>query len=450
MGHLKSSEAEGFLAGQLKPATRRRVVRHLLSGCDSCREMLQAATLPEIRWTTSAAEPDEVYDACIDRAREAVRSFEARRQEDRERFDQALARVRSRGWGQLTRAERQAFQGTVAHVELLLQLSFEARHRDPQEMLLFADSALEAVERLPATSFEEVLHCDLRARVWAEVSNACRVNELFGRAETALKKARLLLQQGTGDLLVQARVDEVDASLHKDEYKLAEAEALLVRAYRTYRSLGELHLAGRTLVTRALFVTIAERPLEAVPILREALSLLNESSDPQLVVMAYHNLLFALVEAGEIREASQILLENGFRQKFKDDPLNLLRVRWLEGKILAGRGRLADAERVLGEVRNGFWDRGLEFVATVVGLDEAKALLQQGKTGRLHELSKELYERARDRGVHREAQNALQCFEIVCRLRVATLENADRVRLFIDRLHNIPGGLRWKAELLFS
>lgn len=448
MGHFKDGHVDSFLRGELKPSARRRIVRHLLSGCADCRARVQAAALPGMLWSLSAAEPDEVYDACIDRAREAIRPFEARWNEDQERCGRAMDLVQSKGWDSLTRAERQSFRGTWSHVEMLLRLSFEARHRDPQEMLYFADSALEVADRLQPEPNEVGLLNDLKARVWAEVGNACRVNEAFGRAAAAFKKARTFLENGTGDLFVQARIDETEASLANLERKVDRAETLLDRAYRAYMSLGERHLAGRTLVTKALCLTIADRPSEAVPVLRQALSLLDELADPQLVAMAQHNLLFAMVEAGELREASQLLLESGLRQKFANDSLNLLRVRWVEGKILAGRGRLGEAERALGDVRKGFCERDLEFTATIVGLDLAKVILQQGDSVRLHELAKELVERARNREMHREARNALYCFEIVCRLRVATLENVERVRGFLDRLYNSPS-LRWQAELLF-
>lgn len=448
MAHFKDGHVDSFLRGELRPSAKRRIVRHLLSGCGDCRARVQAAALPGMLWSLSTAESDEVYDACIDRAREAIRPFESRWKEDQERCAHAMALVQSKGWDSLTRAERQSFRGTWSHVEMLLRLSFEARHRDPQEMLYFADSALEVADRLQPAASEIGLLNDLKARVWAEVGNACRVNEAFGRAAAAFKQARTFLENGTGDLSIQARIDETEASLANLERKSSKAESLLDRAYEAYWRLGERHLAGRTLVTKALCLTLDDRPAKAMPVLRQALSLLDESADPQLVATAQHNLLFALVEAGELREASQVLLESGLRQKFSNDPLNLLRVRWIEGKILEGRGRLIEAERALSDVRDGFCERDLEFTATIVGLDLAKVFLRQGDSIRLHALAKELVERARVREMHREARNALYCFEIVCRLRVATLENVERVRVFMDRLYNTPN-LRWQAELLF-
>ena len=149
-----------------------------------------------------------------------------------------------------------------------------------------------------------------------------------------------------------------------------------------------------------------------------------------------------------MREASRLLLESGLRQTFADDPLNLLRIRWVEGKILAGRERFKEAERVFTEVRDGFRAQGLEFVAAVAGLDLAKLLLRQGKVGPLHELAKELAARARERKIHPEAINALRGFEYVCRVKVVSVRNAELTQKFLNRLEDRPS-LTWEPELMF-
>lgn len=248
--------------------------------------------------------------------------------------------------------------------------------------------------------------------------------------------------------MVQARIDEVEASLLKDHRRLREAELLLSQAHRAYRSLGETHLAGRALMTRGICRALQGKPDQAVPFLRQAVGLLDISRDPQLLAAAHHNLLDALVDSGELREASRMLLESGLRQTFADDPLNLLRIRWVEGKILAGRDRFKEAERVFAEVRDGFRAQGLEFVAAMAGLDLAKLLLRQGKTEALHELAKELVARAKERKIHPEAVNALHGFEYVCRVKVVSVQNAELTQKFLNQLESWPN-LRWEPELMF-
>src|SRR5262245_14508365 len=106
MGHLRKRDLEGFHSGRRAPA--RRVVRHLVSGGAGCGERL---------FGSATAEEDAVYDACIDRALEAVRTW-------REELQPGLALVRAKGWANLTRQERLSLPGGWAGVEILLEASF--------------------------------------------------------------------------------------------------------------------------------------------------------------------------------------------------------------------------------------------------------------------------------------------------------------------------------------
>jgi tetratricopeptide (TPR) repeat protein len=449
MDHLTDRDLKGFLEGRLSPKARRRVVRHLASRCDECPERLQAMIRSNDLWSTSGPEDEDVYGASIDRAIAAVRPLTAGWQREHERKERGIALVRAKGWGNLTSSERRSLRTGWARVEMLLELSFEMRYRDRQVMLELALSAQRVADRLQPTAFHpESLLFDLRARVAAEVANAERVNERFLRAEEAVETARSLLEQGTGELMIQAYVDEVEASLLKDNRRLREAELLLSQAHRAYRRLGETHLAGRALMTRGICRAIQGKPAQAVPFLRQAVDLLDGSRDPQLLAAAHHNLLDALVDAGNLGEAGRMLLESGLRQTFADDPLNLLRIRWVEGKILAGRDRFKEAERVFTEVRDGFRVQGLELVSANAGLDLAKLLLRQGKNEVVHELAKELVAHAKERKIHPEAVNALHGFEYVCRMKIVSVRNAQLTQKFLHQLESRPG-LRWEPELMF-
>jgi tetratricopeptide (TPR) repeat protein len=449
MDHPGDRELKRWLSGRSGQKTRRRIVRHLLSRCETCPEKVRSLLPPDRLWSTSEPESGETYEACIDHALAAARPLAESWERERALKERGIALVRAKGWGNLTASERRALQGSWARVEILLDLSFEMRYRNRQVMLELALSAQRAAGRLqPAAACPESLLFDLRARVAAEVANAERVNERFWLAEEALAQAQALLDQGTGDLAVEAYIEEVEASLLKDFRRLAEAEELLGQAHRAYKKLGEHHLAGRALLSRGSCRFFAGKPREAVHLFRQALSLLDAGRDPHLLAAAQFNLLDALVESGELGEASRLLLESGLRQTFADDPLNLLRIRWVEGKILAGRDRFKEAERVFTEVRDGFREQGLEFVAAVAGLDLAKLLLRQGKTGPVHELAKELSARAKERKIHPEAVNALHGFEYVCRVKVVSVQNAELTQKFLNQLESWPS-LRWEPELMF-
>jgi len=449
MDHPMDRELKSMLADKAGPKTRGRIVRHLLSRCEECPEKLWSLVPPGLFRSTSVPESEEAYDACIDRALSAVHLQQKEWDKEKERKDRGIALVHAKGWGNLTAAERRALQGSWARVEVLLELSFEMRYRHRKVMLELALSAQRAADRLqPTAACPESLLFDLRARAAAEVANAERVNERFFQTEEALQKAHALLDQGTGDILVEAYIYEVESAFLKDHRRFAEAEALLHQAYRSYLKLGEQHLAGRTLMSQGVCKVLAGQPVEGAGFHKQALALLDPARDPQLIAATQHNLLNALVDAGDLREASRLLLESGLRQTFADDPLNLLRIRWVEGKIAAGRDRFKEAEKILTEVRDGFRSQGLEFVAAVAGLDLAKLLLRQGKAQQVHDLARDLVARAKERKIHPEAVNALHGFEYVCRVKVVSVQNAELTQKFLYQLESRPS-LTWEPELMF-
>jgi predicted nucleic acid-binding Zn-ribbon protein len=224
MGHLRKRDIELLLRDLPPRANRRRgihQVRHLLSGCAECASRL----------FHSSAEEDAVYDACIERARQAIRSEEELWREEREKRDQYLEFVRAKGWEKLTRKERDSLPGGWAGVEVLLAVCFESRYRDPRQMLRLARQARSAAEKLDPALYGERRLADLQARTWAELGNALRVNEQFDKVRDVLKRARLLAEQGTGDLLIRARIDDIEGSFWNAQRYLRDADDLLTNAY---------------------------------------------------------------------------------------------------------------------------------------------------------------------------------------------------------------------------
>jgi tetratricopeptide (TPR) repeat protein len=431
MAHVTDKDVDGFVSGALAPADRQRVVRHLISGCAACGARISAA----LRRNVEIPPREETsYGIVIDRAFRTFRRLVSRWRKDQERLSRGLAWVRENNGllSDLPPAQARTILPWT-RVEILLQLSFEVRHRDPVRMLDLAKHAQEVADRIGTTPYGKGFLYDLRTRAWTELANALRVNERYGEAESALWYARALVEQGSTDPTLMAYLDEVEGSLRNAQQRYAEAEALMDAAHRAYLNAGELTLAGRVLISKGLCRRLAGRPLEAVQMLRSAIGLLE---DPKMVASARQNLLDSLVEAGRLAEAGQVLFESDLRQAFADDPQSLLRVRWVEAKLLALRGRLADATRVLAEVRAGFRDQGLEYVAAVAGADEAALLLRQNLKKEAHTLALELARTFARLGIHEEAERALLFLEAACRRHVATPELAEGVGRFLDRAAN--------------
>lgn len=445
MDHLSEQELNDFWNCRLESSAVRRLVHHLMTSCESCRQRLLATSPLEGSFWDLERPSEDAYDAAIDRAQRKVRKILPRLIRDRERRDLGLKLLQEKGgWTQLTWPEHRSFQGIMPHIEILLQRSFDHRHSNPREMLQLAKDAQEVADRCEATQYGEALLFDLRARAWAELGNARRVNEMYQDAEAAFMKARHLLNQGTGDLFIQARIDDLQASLRRDQRRFDEALDLLDSAFRTQWKLGQGQLAARALMKKGSCLAYAGRSHEAVRTHREALAELDEARNPDLVAIAKQSLLNALVDACEFVEAGDFLLRSGLRKSFAGDPLNELRLRWVEAKIMAGRERLADAERVFEDVRSGFREHNLHYDVALVGMDLALVLVKQGKSA--NALAREMHREAQAKGIHPEAVRALRGFQAVCRFQhVATPPRVERFRSFLVQLQYDPG-LRFEPE----
>jgi hypothetical protein len=332
--------------------------------------------------------------------------------------------------------------------EALLRKSYEVRFTDPRRMLNLAESAAGVakhikVEKYPWPGFV----ADLRARAFAELGNAYRVNDRFSEADAAFERAQIFLEDGTGDLLLRAWVLDLFASLRSAQRNLDAAVSLLDQVYRLYLEAGDPHLAGRALISKGSNTLYQGLPREAVSFLEEGFQLLDHRRDPSLEIRTQVNIIDALARAGEYHRASLLLLQSGLREAFADEPLNLLKLRWVEGKIHAGSGRLAQAERAFSGVRSEFLRRAQIYDAALVGLELAAVWLRQGRSAEVGELAEELHATFDDLDVQTEAARALYFVREACRRRAVTVPMIERTRQFLERLPWHPG-LRFEPALI--
>jgi tetratricopeptide (TPR) repeat protein len=290
---------------------------------------------------------------------------------------------------------------------------------------------------------------DLRARAFAELGNAYRINDRLSKAEVAFAQAGEFLEEGTGDLVLQARILDLLASLRRDQRRLEEAIALLDQIYDLYLEADDPHLAGRALISMGTNMYYLGRGHEAVHLFEKGLGLLHPGRDPELRDSTNLNIIDALAGCGEYRQASRLLLRSGLGEAFAAEPRNLLKLRWVEGKIHAGLGRLARAENVFGEVRQEFLQTGQIYDSALVGLELAALWLRQGRAAEVRELAEEMHAIFEDLGIELEAARALQFVHQACRLQAVTVSMIERVRTFLERLLWQPG-LRFEPEFFAS
>ena len=448
MRHVTDADMEQLLSGRLDPAETRSLFHHLLSRCRFCRRhwVLIAEVLDEEEDGApgpGVAFDDSGYDAAIERAFAAAQAAIPHWQEEaRVACNLAEAPKYPRGVLDLPRDTPADFGWSW--VETLLQAVPAERYRDPQQMLMLALSAEAQARRLLESGlYPPALAADLHARALGELANAHRINDQFAEADSYLNEAVAAQQAGAGDPLVLARLSEIGASLRAAQRRLDVAIEMLDGACQLYQQVGEIHLAGRVLIKKGIHTAHTGRYPEAADILEKGLDSIDAACDPQLAMTGRYNYINALELSGEYLRASKLLLKSGLREAFADEPLNLLKLRWLEGKIHAGLGRLEKAETALTAARQGFFVKIQNYDAALVGLDLLGIWLRQGRAVEAQELAEDVLATFLDLGIRSEALKALRYLREACRQRAAT---PALVKVVTDFLRQ----LEWQPLLRFA
>lgn len=129
---------------------------------------------------------------------------------------------------------------------------------------------------------------------------------------------------------------------------------------------------------------------KAIAWLREAPQEIHPVQEPRLFAIARYNLLSCLDEKGEHGQALKLLPEVQDLFHETAHPLDRVRLRWTEGSIAFGLGRLDEAEAAYRDVQQEFLKHGVLYSMALVSLDLALLLSRQGRTEELKRLAAEL------------------------------------------------------------
>jgi tetratricopeptide (TPR) repeat protein len=313
-------------------------------------------------------------------------------------------------------AERRALlQNGVRFQSLELCQLLEARSReagfaDPARAVELAELAVVAAERLDDAHYGPMLAEDARASAWAHLGNACRVAADLPRAEEAFGVAEEHLRRGGGDAYTEAQLLSFKASLRNTQGRFDEAARILDGAITIYRQARDRHEEGRALILKGMALGYDGQHKNAIRLIRRGLSRIDLLKEPRLLVAARHNLILFLTDGGHPAEAQHSLAET--RRLYLDlgERMNLIRLRWLEGKIARELGQLDDAEAALLEARGAFLDQGIGIDAALVSLDLAVLYAQRGETAAIQRLAAEMVPVFQAGKVHPDALAAILLF----------------------------------------
>ncbi|HEV7516977.1 MAG TPA: hypothetical protein VGR07_11820 [Thermoanaerobaculia bacterium] len=381
--HPDDLELDAFLAGGLPAAARNAVLLHLSRQCPQCRQRLARLATRALGIEPAAATPPASdYDAALDRAFTMALKQERALAGERQAVDRDLASLLATTPSEppetLAAGPR---RGGWALAEELLARSRELRYRDPAGMVRFAELARLVASQVQPEQYGAAPVADLEARVYAELANAYRVADDLAEAESAMALAEARRQEGTGDRLLKAQLLELTAALHRDQHRTAEASGLLRRAHDLYMEMGERHLAGRTLVTRGLYVGSSGDFAAALQFLSAGVAQIDPARDPQLASMAEQNIAWVLVLGGRFAEARERLAGSDLRRIATGEPLLLVRIQWLEGRIALGLGDRQSAEAAFRATHAAFLAAGQISDAALAAQDLAAARTGSAPSG---------------------------------------------------------------------
>ena len=331
-------------------------------------------------------------------------------------------------------------------VKLCQRLQDESREAwadNPARAVELADLSTAVAEHLDVRVYGEGLVADTRALAWAYLGNALRIASDLQGAERALERARVLQEALGSDLLAEAEILGFRASLRNTQGRFDEAAGLLDRSLQLYREAGDRHQEGRTLILKGMVAGEGGNLREAIRLLRRGLARIVAAEEPRLVLAARHNLIWFLNDLGRHQDALTALEQSRSLYLEVGNRLHLVRLRWLEGRIAIGLGRLDEAERFLALTREAFLEEKISFDAALASLDLAMVQARRGDASGVKRIVSEIVPVFQACQVHPEAIAALLLFR--------EASEAERVAAgFLDRMASYLRRSRRNPELRFE
>ncbi len=280
----------------------------------------------------------------------------------------------------------------------------------------------------------------IRGYALAHWANILRVRGELQAAEACFEKAWRLWKAGfdPAGALDPGRLFDLEGSLRRGQRRFPEALALFEKATPLSRC------PERVLIKMGTTYVVMGEYKQAVAVLLEAGPGVERRGDSRLLYMQRFNLAVTYTHLGRFSEASELVEQVRDLARSLGDDLFLVRVLWLEGRILAGLGSREAARSLLKEARNRFESEGLAYDVALCLLEEAALLLAGRRTRDVKALSLDLAVVFQSKGVHREALAALQLFQQAVETDAATVSLARRVLAYLF-LARHDQGLRFES-----
>lgn len=411
--------------------------------------LLKAVHLVDFIWDASRRPLDPlgptadqevvIYEAI----RELVAEFEAICHANirRERLKEVLQAAEAR-WAEIrelapSRRQDLVRESAELHTwELCLFLCEESVRQaadDPREAIEVGRLAVVAARGCAGLPWTE----RLEAFALAHLGNAWRVQGNHREADKLFAEARRLwsspgAEKADPGVLDPGRILHMEAALRKDQRRLPEALALLDQAYDLGRD------QGRVLVHRSLVLGLMGSYEAALATLRRADELL-EDREPRDEFVLKINTGINLCHLEKYEEAAAFA-DSAFKiAEASENRIDGLRSRWLQARVLAGKGDRVVAAGIYKQLLYEFQELEMFYDLALLTLELSAILLCLGRSRECQSLTDKLPSYFEAKGIHQEALAALKVFSESVRLETATESLARQVVAFLYRSQGNQG-----------
>jgi tetratricopeptide (TPR) repeat protein len=368
----------------------------------------------------------DFLDLVVDRGRALAERQRALDQLERLRRTKAVDRRRL--------VEQKPECWTPALCQLLCDESIRAAADNADRAVEWAELAVAVAERVPG---DKASRQGLEGFALGHLGNGRRVQGKLPTAKAVFLQARPLWEAGAeanlGNLNA-ARFLGLEASWRREQRQLPEALALLEEALAIDRW-GE---RGNLLLNKSKVLEEQGDYKGAIAALTEAEPLLQGDCEPRSLCVLKSNRPTFLCHLERYAEADALMPEVRRLAAELNNELDLVRLRWLEGRLGAGLGQAKEALAMLEGVRQDFLTRNIAYDAALVTMEMAVLHLEAGQTGEVKALAREMAPIFEAQQVHREALAALLLFRKAVEQDAATAALARRVVKYLYRARHDP------------
>lgn len=405
--HPKSESFAALIAGSLGQGERKWVIRHLIAGCADCADAAATAyrTLEERRFGTAPRYRPESYEFPVRYALRAARASFARLERERAAAAGEVAAALSgdgRPLEALAPKEAAGMRGW-ARAEALLESVERVRSESPARALEVARLAVAVAARLDPRAHPAGHVADLRCRAHAELGNALRLIGDLVAAERSMAVAQEHCEEGTGAPGLAADLIDRGASLRIDQRRFGEAVEMLDRLIALRRAEGRPSQVGKALVLQGIATVYGQDPAVARLRFLAALDELDPAVDGRLMMIALHNLVDCEIELDRFEEARRAQRSLVPLYERHAGEMDLLKRRNQEGRIAAGLGNFAAAEKIFRETRAAYERHGMPVYVAHADLDLAAVWIRQGRFTEVYKAADQLVASFSALGIGREA-----------------------------------------------